>query len=150
MTTEVAFHFNVGETARDKLHYACRLVRKALGTGARLGVVGPDATLREFDRLLWTFSALEFVPHCHVDDAAPDVLAASPVRLGTSADTVAPADVLLNLGDAMPQGFDAFTRVIEIVSLEEADRQAARQRWRRYTDGGHAITRHDLAAAGAG
>jgi DNA polymerase-3 subunit chi len=42
-------------------------------------------------------------------------------------------------------GFDSFERVIEVVSLDDADRQAARQRWKQYTDLGFNITRHDLA-----
>ena len=44
----------------------------------------------------------------------------------------------------MPNGFDAFTRVIDVVSLDEADRQLARQRWKRYTELGFDLVRHDL------
>lgn len=148
--TEVAFHFNVGDTARDKLQYACRLIRKAHATGARLGVVGPDDTVRELDRMLWTFSPLEFIPHCRVDDptATPAVRARTPVVLGAAAAHVAPAEVLLNLAETIPEGLEAFGRVIEIVSQQDDDRQAARQRWRAYTQGGFAITQHDIAARG--
>ena len=58
--TEVAFHFN----APDKLGYACRLLRKAVGTGARVMVTGDSSTLRELDVALWTFAPLEFLAHC--------------------------------------------------------------------------------------
>ena len=67
--TEISFHFN----APDKLGHACRLLRKADNAGHQVVVVGPDATLRQLDASLWTFSALDFVPHCFAD-AAPSVL----------------------------------------------------------------------------
>ena len=54
-------------------------------------------------------------------------------------------EVMVNIGQAWPDGFDAFKRVIEVVSLDEADRQLARQRWKRYTELGYTLVRHDLS-----
>jgi len=34
--------------------------------------------------------------------------------------------------------------VIEVVTLDDTDRQWARQRWKHYADRGYSITRHDL------
>lgn len=143
--TEIAFHFNVPQT----LPYVCRLLRKAVNAGSRVLVTGPSALLETLDRELWTFAPLEFVAHCTV--SAPDgVLAASPVVLATLIN--APQvlglhrQVLLNLGDSVPEGFERFDRLIEVVSYDEADIVAARQRWRHYTKAGFSMTRHDLAA----
>ena len=55
----------------------------------------------------------------------------------------------MNLGHEMPNGFDAFKRVIEVVSLDDADRQQARARWKQYTSLGYDIERHDLQLKGA-
>lgn len=138
--TEVAFHFN----APDKLAYACRLLRKALGSGARAVVLASPSDVTQLDGLLWTFSALEFVPHCRAD-SAPELLAHSPVVLAPDLQGNLPhRDVLVNLGQTWPEGFDAFARVIEVVSLDDSDRQSARQRWKRYTDLGYTLIRHDL------
>ena len=137
--TEVAFHFN----APDSLNYACRLLRKAVGSGAKVVVTGAPDTLRELDALLWTFSATDFVPHCLADSEA-HVVAASPVVLATSIASTAHQQVLLNLGRLVPEGFDRFERVIELVGQDEQQRQLARARWKQYTDRGYAITRHDL------
>jgi DNA polymerase-3 subunit chi len=41
-------------------------------------------------------------------------------------------------------GFEQFVRVIEVVTLDDADRQHARSRWKQYTDQGFDIVRHDL------
>lgn len=137
--TEVAFHFNVP----DKLQYGCRLLRKAWGSGARVVVTGEAETLRQLDLLLWTFSALEFVPHCQLDAPAATV-AATPVLLSGALDACPHHEVLVNLGSEVPAGFERFERFIELVTLADADRTAARRRWKHYTDRGYAMKRHDL------
>lgn len=138
--TEVAFHFN----APDKLAYACRLLRKAVGSGARVVVTAPGEALARLNGLLWTFSQLDFIPHAVASD--PDhVRAASPVLLTEALTGLPHRQVLLNLGAQVPDGFEQFERVIEVVALDDEDRQLARSRWKHYTDQGYAITRHDLA-----
>lgn len=137
--TAIAFHFN----APDRLGYACRLLRKAVSAGAKVVVTGLSDTLEQLDAVLWTFSPIDFVPHCRLE-SEPRVLAVSPVILATSTESVPHQDVLLNLGREVPNGFERFERVIEIVTLENEDRQYARDRWKLYADLGYPITRHDL------
>ena len=55
--TEIAFHFNVPE----RLAYACRLIRKSQSQGKRLVVLAVEASAQQLDRLLWTFSARDFI-----------------------------------------------------------------------------------------
>lgn len=138
--TEIAFHFN----APDPVAYACRLLRKAVSSGAKLVVTGSPATLQQLDVALWTFSPVDFVPHCDLDSDAR-VLAASPVILASSTEAVPHRQVLLNLGHRVPGGFERFERVIEVVGLDDEGRQLARGRWKHYAEQGHAITRHDLS-----
>lgn len=138
--TEIAFHFN----APDKVAYACRLLRKAVASGARVVVTGPQDTLNRLDVALWTFGATEFVPHCHdTSDAA--VLAQSPVVLTCDLTATPHQQVLVNLGDAVPGGFERFERLIEVISLNDEDRAQARHRWKQYVNRGYALQRHDLA-----
>lgn len=140
--TEVAFHFNVP----DKLAYACRLLRKAYAAGGPVGVVGDADTLSALDTQLWSFSALDFIPHC-LASAPPSQLAATPIVLAECcAQLPEAAGVLVHLGDAVPEGFERFERLIELVSTVDEDRAHARQRWRHYADRGYTIQRHDLAA----
>lgn len=139
--TEVAFHFN----ALDKLAYACRLLRKAVAAGSRVMVTGASATLRDLDAALWTFAPLEFLPHCYAA-VTPVALAASPVVLAESVRSAPHQQVLVNLGTGVPEGFERFERLIEVVAGDEKDRQEARRRWKHYADRGYAITRHDLGA----
>ena len=137
--TGVEFHFN----APDKVGYACRLLRKAVGRGAKLVVTGEPGLLRELDTALWTFSPLEFVAHCYGNGGGAAVLAASPVVLSDSAHAAPHQEVLVNLGAAVPEGFERFERLIEVVTVDEEDRVQGRRRWKHYADRGYAIVRHD-------
>lgn len=146
--TEISFHFN----APDKVAYACRLLRKAVNGGARVVVAGEAQALGELDAALWTFSPLDFIPHCF-DDAGAGMVAASPVVLGVlpgkgsqAAGNAPHGQVLLNLGAQVPDGFERFERLIDVVGTREEDRQVARDRWKYYASRGYAMTRHDLAA----
>lgn len=131
--------------APNKLEVAARIAYKAYSAGQRLLVVAPDpATLDAFDRTLWTFAPLSFVPHCRTTHR---LAGETPVLLAATvpdADPARPADVLVNLGDAVPDGYQRFPRLIEIVGLEDSDRLPARNRFRQYREAGHAIESHRL------
>ena len=142
--TAVAFHFNVP----DRRAYACRLLRKAYRSGARVVVTGESAQLAELDRLLWTFEALEFIPHWRgpTVDELPARLHATPVLLSTGHSARFGHDVLLNLGRDVPQAYTQYARVIEVVGRDDLDRDGARGRWRQYSAEGCSIERHEVAA----
>ena len=139
--TEIDFHFNTP----DKVTYACRLLRKAVGArGARVVVVGDGPTIEAIDAALWQFSATDFIAHCRVS-AESSVLTRSPVVLIDRPDAALPhRQVLLNLDAPVPDGFERFERLIDIVTDDELDRRDARARWRHYADRGYAITRHQF------
>ena len=143
--TEVAFHFNVP----DKLGYACRLLRKAYAAGAPVGVVGAADALAALDAQLWSFSALDFIPHCLASAPAP-LQAATPIVLAERCAELPPHvaeahGVLVHLGAEVPVGFERFERLLELVATDDADRAHARTRWRHYAERGYTIQRHDLA-----
>ena len=137
--TEVAFHFNVP----DKLAYSCRLLRKAVAKGARIAVLAEAQDVHSLDRRLWAFAPVEFLPHCIIGKATPEVQAASPIMLCDSIADVDHDQVLLNLGQGVPAGFERFERLIELVACDAQDREHSRLRWRHYTARGYSITRHD-------
>ena len=137
--TEIAFHFNVP----DRVGYACRLLRKATGSGAKVVLIAPVDELAQLDLALWTFSATEFVPHC-VLEVGGSLLSKSAVVLTSSLKDSPVLDVLVNLSPVVPPGFDQFKRVIEVVTVDDVDRKQSRQRWKYYADAGYGITRHDI------
>ncbi|TAM83130.1 MAG: DNA polymerase III subunit chi [Candidimonas sp.] len=166
--TRVDFAFG----ALNRLHMACDVARKHARAGHRLLVFcGNEGALARFDRLLWGFEPTAFVPHVPAGDPneadAPIVLtssgglpasflatAASPPPAtagGTSASATSAPDSLpwlLNLDQEVPPQASGFARVLEIVSNRDADKIAARRRWRRYEADGHTLRAHDVSSLG--
>jgi len=132
-------------------------VRKRVLAGQRLVVYCKDGSrLAAFDRMLWAFDDTAFVPHVLANDPlapeTPVVLTAEePLQaLQAAGQPDQPQPWLLNLDDDCPPGFDAFERLLEIVSDDPDDKQAARQRWRTYQTAGHAPQSHDLSRKAQG
>jgi DNA polymerase-3 subunit chi len=141
--TEITFHFNVP----DRAVYACRLLRKATRRRARIAVTGDVETLAALDRRLWDFDPVEFIPHLRVHPGQPVTqrLRATPVWLVEQPTGIEGHDVLVNLGELPPVGFESYAKLIEIVSTSDDDRASARLRWRHYAKRGYPIARHEVA-----
>jgi len=133
--TRIDFHSNVG----DSLLYACRLARKAYQAGQPTIVVAEPERLRAFDEQLWTFSALDFVPHCM---AGTPLAAQTPIVLATNLDEVPHHQVLLNLGASVPAQFARFERLLEVVGNAHDELIAGRERYRFYRDRGYALNNY--------
>jgi DNA polymerase-3 subunit chi len=138
--TRIEFHFNT----QERLMHTCRLVRKARAQNLRIAVVGAPVTLKQLDAELWRFQDISFVAHCTAQDP-PEIQKASPVALGPDPQVWGMDEVLLNLGDDVPTGFDRFSRLIEIVSSDEHGRAQARARWKHYKSLGYELLQHDLS-----
>jgi len=152
--TRIDFAFG----APDRLRTACQVVRKRFLAGQRLVVYCKDGSrLAAFDRMLWAFDDTSFVPHVLANDPlaadTPVVLTAGDPQQAAAAagqgEHPAPS-WLLNLDHDCPPGFEAFERLLEIVSDDPDDKQAARQRWRTYLGAGHTPHSHDLSRQQAG
>lgn len=134
--TRIDFHSNVP----DKLAYACRLVRKAYAARNRVVLMTDDAEqLADLDLALWTFSPSDFLPHVVAGDALE---ADTPIILTYSADQGAlpHTDLLVNVSRRTPLQFSLFQRVIEVISSDEADAAAGRQRYMAYKRQDHQLT----------
>lgn len=143
--TRIEFHFNTHE----RLLHTCRLLRKARTQNLRIAVVGSTVTLKQLDDALWRFQDVSFLAHCTAQDP-PAVQLASPVALGPDPHGWGMHEVLVNLGDDVPIGFERFERLIEIVSLDDHGRAQSRLRWRHYKSLGYELLQHDLSKADAG
>jgi DNA polymerase-3 subunit chi len=133
--TRIDFHSNVP----DKIAYACRLVRKARTAQCKVVMLTADrAQLAAVDEALWTFSELDFLPHVSADNA---LAAQTPVILCDDDTTDLPHhQILINLSSRTPAHFARFERLFEIVSSDEADRLAGRERYRLYKERGYPLT----------
>ena len=127
----VDFHSQVS----DKYNYTCRLVRKARAANCQIIIlVNDEDQLRLLDQELWQFSATDFLPHVSLGDS---LAAVTPILLTTQLSNSIPhRDLLINLRPEVPDHFEQFNRVIEIVSSDNEDSQAGRQRFKQYQQSG--------------
>jgi DNA polymerase-3 subunit chi len=147
----IDFHSNVS----DKLEYACRLTRKIWsatpeGEPVRnIVMVGEKADLKKLNDLLWAFSSTDFLPHCFIEDEAA---AETPIVLtddfaSSSLNNIPHADVMIHLGMRMPADVPAlvarFPRIVEVVTVNEAERLAGRERFKAYRELGHELHNFD-------
>jgi DNA polymerase III subunit chi len=144
----IEFHSGVA----DKTQHLLRLLRKAVGKGARVAVTGEKALLERMDAELWTSQLRDFMPHLRVtgfqSDSQPHPrMDRTPIWLVDAPAQARRCDVLVNLGPEPVRTPDDFARVIEIVATDDADRRSGRARWRHYESLGHPIEHHALAAA---
>jgi DNA polymerase-3 subunit chi len=140
--TRIDFYSN----AESRLHTACVLVAKAFAQKMRVALFAPEAeTSCSIDRLLWTFQATSFVPHCGARDK---LAAATPVLIVAKLEDAGHDELMMNLSpECPPPAFSRFRRLIEVVGREEEDRQQARDRWRFYKERGYEVNHVDLAKA---
>lgn len=139
--TEVTFY----TFAPDRLAVLRQLATKAYVQKLNVLIHAPDTAVAEnIDRMLWTSPALSFLPHCR-DTAA--LATQTPILIGTDADKLTHADVMINLDDQHPPQFSRFDRLLEIVTADEQDRAKGRERYKFYQERGYAIQTHDLRNA---
>jgi len=140
--TRVDFYLLDGAPGTAPDMAACRLAAKAFRLGHRIYIRTRDAEQTQaLDRLLWTFSAGSFVPHA-LNSKETDLR--TPVIIGQETPPAELDDVLINLGNDVPDVFSRFGRVAEIVGGDESAKTCARERFRFYRDRGYPLETHHL------
>lgn len=136
--TEVLFYTHVD----NKLQTACQLSAKALSRQMRVMILTSTAELTDrVSKMLWSAPSIGFYPHCRAGDRLAPV---TPIIVDHLTEPLVHDEVLINLCEDTPAFFSRFQRLIEIVSADQADREAARARFRFYRDRGYEIRTHQL------
>lgn len=142
LSMQIDFHVQIP----DRVVYTHRLIRKARRQGALLTVFGEREVLRALDVHLWAWEPGEFLPHASVD--APEaVQQRSPILLRDVLRGDEPPEVLINLSQHLPQGYERWSRLIDVVSTDPQELSAARQRWRELLAQGHQPTKFERAVS---
>lgn len=133
--------------ASERIAQACQTTLKQYLAGQKMVVYCSDvARLRQYDQKLWAVDEAAFVPHVWADDPlasnTPIVLVNKDLALALEG--LSPDTWLLNLDNACPPTCGALQRVLEIVSDEPEDKEAARNRWRTYQAAGHDLKSFSL------
>jgi DNA polymerase-3 subunit chi len=137
--TQVFFYHG----AADKIAAACALLSGAYAKKkAMLVYANENAVASSVDRMLWTHSALSFVPHCRADSP---LAAETPILITDKLETIHQDERLMNLSQEIPPGFSRFQSLIEVVGQEETDRATARDRVKFYKEQGCEVRYFDLS-----
>ena len=138
--TKIDFYILNDREVSTRYRMACRITEKAHSLGHRVHVHTDNLELsQQLDDLLWTFRDRSFIPH---------VIA--PVTPGQYSVTIGhgwvpeTCDVLINLASNVPDFFDRFTRVAEIINQDKETRESGRKRYRLYRDHGCPLTHHHV------
>ncbi len=144
MTERVDFYVLKSAAAQQRRAFACRLTEKAYLRDLRVVIVNDSpADARVLDDLLWTFNERSFIPHqiC-LDDQAPDP--AARVYLTAPSTATPAADLLVNLTDRLPEQWERFARIAEIIDADAERRRLGRERFKSYRDLKVALETHQL------
>jgi DNA polymerase-3 subunit chi len=144
MTERVDFYVLKSAAPQQRWAFACRLTEKAyLRDLSVLIVSASQAESAALDDLLWTFNEGSFIPHqiC-VNQQAPDP--AARVYLAASGSAPPPADLLVNLTDRLPEAWERYPRIAEIIDADEERRRLGRERFKSYRDGNVPLETHQL------
>ncbi|GAB6067565.1 DNA polymerase III subunit chi [Methylothermus subterraneus] len=142
--TRVDFYLLGDLNPQARRAFACRLAEKAYKLEHKVFLRVEDATEASLlDELLWTFRPGSFVPHTLAENLANDPLAA--VVIGTNAAPPAFHTLLINLQLSVPEDWQRFARIAEIVTQDDATRRAGRRKYRFYQEHGADLHLHRLA-----
>lgn len=126
----------------DARKLACRLAVMAWERGHHITLITDTETLAEdMDKLLWELPVDRFLPHGL--DTEPEGKAA-PVTI-TTMPHINVGDVMINLSLQAIPGPARFNRLLEIVSQQEDQLLASRDKYRYYKDQGITPMTHEIS-----
>lgn len=137
MSVSMKIDFYILDVDRQKsLFFACQLIEKIyLQQRIYIHLAAAD-TAEYFDNLLWSYREDSFLPHQlynENDDNPP------PIQIGYGTQIPKHQEVLINLHHEIPNFYQDFNHLIEIVFSDTLMQQLARERYKQYRDHGHEL-----------
>ena len=141
--TQVDFHILENKESSALLAYACKLVRKAYRNGYRVYIrTDNEQDMKHLDKLLWTFSDLDFIPHALLATENGQ----EPVIIGMIGYEGDSRTVLINLSTKLTENYSSYSRVFELVANDPVAISAGRERYRTYRKMNDELSNHQVTA----
>ncbi|AJQ94925.1 DNA polymerase III subunit chi [Gynuella sunshinyii] len=138
--TRVDFHILASSSIDDRVNYCCRLVDKIHGLGHRILICVDDAhEAGILDTRLWDFKPESFIPHGIIE---PD--SGHPIEITWQDNPHHHNNVIVNMGQNIPEFFSRFERYIEVVCQQPEILTNSRKHYRFFQQRGYPLHRHDL------
>lgn len=142
--TQIDFHLIENKESSALLNYACRLVRKAYNNGYRAYIrTENEEDMTQLDKLLWTFSELDFIPHALLQTENGQ----EPVIIGMIGHEGDSRTVLINLSTNLTESYASYSRVFELIANEPAAISAGRDRYRTYKKMNDKLSNHHVTVS---
>ena len=143
MIPRVDFYILTTPEPKARYPFACRLADKAYRQGHKIYIhTHTESEARILDDLLWSFQEDSFLPHNLYGD--PSITLTPAIQIGCQADPLEHSDTLFNLNPDIPNFYQRFKRVIEVIPNEPQAREQARQHFRSYRERGCDLHTHDF------
>ncbi len=151
---QIDFYILAEHSQRDINRMVCQLCEKAIAQTMQTIIYTKSMVqAQQLDDLLWNFKIDSFLAHSNEfdlhthDDHKIDKAYSYPIIIYSNmTDNTIPKSYpfLINLSHEIPEYFQDFTRMAELVSVNLEEKQAARKRYRIYLNAGHQLTKYDL------
>lgn len=139
--TRVEFFFNV----EDKLAKIADLSDKAVRKGRQLTIFTEDESLHAaLESALWQHCASSFLPSAQPEHENSQW---APIIIDSNGSLLLQDDILINLRAQHPPFFSRFKHLVELVGADEADKVAARARYKFYRDRGYEVKSTDMTSS---
>src|SRR3990167_1561489 len=139
---QVDFYVMENMGRMQALRELCLLLEKPYENGQQVYVhTATKDEAEQLDKLLWTYRDDSFLAHriC-LDDTPPS----APIDIGIERNPIRHEGILVNLTSQIPEFYQQFNSVIEIVFSEPAAQQASRERFRLYREQGCKLNTHKI------
>jgi DNA polymerase III subunit chi len=131
--TQVIFYSSI----TDKRLALLALVQRALAKKNVVTVtVDNETQVQEFAKVLWEHQKTSFLPNVQAD---AHLAKQTPVVFDWQQNQLCHDDILINLSQKQLTIFSRFRQLIELVGMDDLDKQQARERFRFYRDRGYQI-----------
>ena len=138
--SEITFYVYDTTDAKIRLKHLCVLVEEAYKQQQTVMIyVDTEEQQSYLDDLLWTWSQNSFMPHAPVTTARADDIPRYPVVIGSTLPEDDYYTTLFNLSATVPEDYQRFQKVVEVVDGEEKNRVHLRGHYRIYRDQQQAI-----------
>jgi len=146
---QIDFYILAEHSRRDINRMVCQLCEKAIAQKMQTIIYTKSmAQAEQLDDLLWSFKAESFLVHSNESHQNNMSYSFSyPILIYSEIVDKAMTEsypFLINLSNEIPEFFQDFTRMAELVNIYPEEKQAARKRYRFYLDAGHQLAKHDL------
>ena len=137
--TSVVFYSLADRDDNARMRFACRLSRRGLQARLNVYLRTPNPAASEnLDQLMWEYPLARFLPHA---------IAGTPesrncrIIIGHEPVTDVENGLLINLTDSIPEDWQRFERVAEIVIAPS--KAEGRERYKQYRELGCSLEHHD-------